>query len=298
MVAQQSFLGDLFAISTALAWSIGVIVFRKAGFQLGTIPSKSLQNGLATLFFFCTILLFDFPIFLNLDWQEWGLLFASAVLGITIGDTLFIAALNRIGASSQAIVDGLYSPLLALTGYFIFKETLSLYEVLGGFFVIFGVILGAQKSTQNVEITSKQKWEGYLLGILAQVVLVVTVALIRDLIKDHSIMTLSAYRFLIGTICYWILFSLTKHRKEIFSGYQWNATFRLNLAGTLVGPFLATILWFLGFKYSPLARAGIYNQLSTIFIIMLAAFFLKERLNRPQIIAVLFSIVGVFLVSL
>ncbi|MCB0422304.1 MAG: DMT family transporter, partial [Bdellovibrionales bacterium] len=251
-----------------------------------------------TLFFFSTLIVFHQPFWLDLSLTNWTLLALSAVLGITIGDTLFIAALNRIGPSSQAIIDGLYSPLLAVAGFFIFKEAVSFLEIMGGLLVIIGVVFGAKGFPKSSTIATKQKWEGYFLATLAQFVLVITVVLIRDLLKEHSVLTISAYRFLIGTISYWLYFSMTRHKHELFSGFKINKTFYLNLGGTFVGPFLASIFWFLGFKYAPLARAGIYNQLSTIFIIMLAAFILKETLSRLQIVAVILSIMGALLVSL
>jgi drug/metabolite transporter (DMT)-like permease len=55
-------------------------------------------------------------------------------------------------------------------------------------------------------------------------------------------------------------------------------------------------LWFAGFKYTLAGKAAVYNQLSTILIIILAAAFLGERLSRHRIAAILLALAGGWLV--
>jgi drug/metabolite transporter (DMT)-like permease len=57
------------------------------------------------------------------------------------------------------------------------------------------------------------------------------------------------------------------------------------------------IFWLAGFKYTISGRAAIYNQLSTIFIILLAFFILKEPMSKKKWVGVLLSISGALIVS-
>lgn len=66
----------------------------------------------------------------------------------------------------------------------------------------------------------------------------------------------------------------------------------------ILGPFLATLCWCLGFKYNLAGRAAIYNQLSTVFIIVLAYFFLKERMTTRKFVGLLLAITGALFVGL
>jgi len=52
-----------------------------------------------------------------------------------------------------------------------------------------------------------------------------------------------------------------------------------------------------GYKYTLAGRAAIYNQLSTIFIIIMAAIFLKEAMTRRKWLAVTCALSGALLVS-
>ena len=54
------------------------------------------------------------------------------------------------------------------------------------------------------------------------------------------------------------------------------------LAGAFFGTFLSVIFWLAGLKYTLAGRAAIYNQLSTIFIILLASIFLNEIMTKEN----------------
>ena len=66
---------------------------------------------------------------------------------------------------------------------------------------------------------------------------------------------------------------------------------------SILGTFLSVIFWLLGYKYTLAGRAAIYNQLSTIFIIIMAAIFLKEAMTRRKWLAVTCALFGAVLVS-
>ena len=52
-----------------------------------------------------------------------------------------------------------------------------------------------------------------------------------------------------------------------------------------------------GFKYLEAGRAAIYNQLSTVFIILLAYFLLKEEFTWRKAIGVILALIGAYLVA-
>ena len=70
------------------------------------------------------------------------------------------------------------------------------------------------------------------------------------------------------------------------------------LIASILGTYLSVIFWLAGFKYTLAGRAAIYNQLSTIFIIIMAVLFLKETMNVKKWIGITLSIIGAILVSM
>ena len=61
-----------------------------------------------------TMLLLGKRVDLDRPWQDWALLVGSATLGITIGDSLFFAGLQRITPGVAAVTDCLFSPMVVL----------------------------------------------------------------------------------------------------------------------------------------------------------------------------------------
>ena len=69
-------------------------------------------------------------------------------------------------------------------------------------------------------------------------------------------------------------------------------------SSAIMGTYLSVIFWLAGYKYTLAGRAAIYNQLSTIFIIVLARIFLKESFTFKKIIGLIFAIIGAILVTI
>ena len=85
---------------------------------------------------------------------------------------------------------------------------------------------------------------------------------------------------------------------EIIVFDPWELTIITIILGSFLGTYLSVIFWLAGFKYTISGRAAIYNQLSTILIIVLAFFILKEPMSKKKWFGVLLSITGALLVSL
>ena len=70
------------------------------------------------------------------------------------------------------------------------------------------------------------------------------------------------------------------------------------LFGSFLGTYLSVIFWLAGYKYTLAGKAAIYNQLSTVFIILLARYFLNEAMTMRKTVGVSLAIVGAILVGL
>jgi len=58
------------------------------------------------------------------------------------------------------------------------------------------------------------------------------------------------------------------------------------------------VLWIAGMKYISASKASILNQTSTIFVPLLAAVFLGEKLTSHRILAVLLGFAGAVVVNM
>lgn len=291
-------IGDLYAAGSALAWSFALILMRVAGHQIPPIPLTFFKNFIALILVFITLLALGEPLFVRLETYDYVRLVVSAVLGIAVADTMVASAVNRLGASMQALADCAYAPSIAFIGFVLFGELLSTWEIIGGIFVLFGVFVGA---TVTAEIKKpRDLWIGILLAAGAHIVMAVGILMVRDIFREESLIWVCSFRFLIGGLAMYIYAQIRftgRVKETLFLAFYRPDMWKTMIPMTILGPFLATLFWMAGFKYLEAGRAAIFNQLSTVFIILLAYLLLGEQLTRRKIVGVTMAVIGAVLVA-
>ena len=288
-------LGDIYAILTAICWSCGVICFDIAGRVLNSLQISLLKNIVGVLGFIGFLLLQGdpFPLF---DQHDYFILVVSGFIGVALGDLLFLASLRKIGSSLSAIISTSYSISIFILAYIMYQEVISVFAYFGGVMVISGVIVGTRESPENR--TPRDIYIGAFYGFLAHFFTAYSVLLLRPVMESHPVVPIALVRFSTGIIfsaaAIVYLNGYSELRETMAKGFGHVYL----LAGSFLGTFLSVIFWLSGYKYTLAGRAAIYNQLSTIFIIILAAIFLKEVMTTKKWAAVSLALGGAFIVSI
>ena len=288
-------LGDIYAILTAICWSCGVICFDIAGRVLNSLQISLLKNIVGVLGFIGFLLLQGdpFPLFAQ---HDYFILIVSGFIGVALGDLLFLASLRRIGSSLSAIISTSYSVSIFILAYIMYQEVISVFAYFGGVMVISGVIVGTRESPENR--TPRDIYIGAFYGFLAHFFTAYSVLLLRPVMESHPVVPIALVRFSTGIIfsaaAIVYLNGYSELRETMAKGFGHVYL----LAGSFLGTFLSVIFWLSGYKYTLAGRAAIYNQLSTIFIIILAAIFLKEVMTTKKWAAVSLALGGAFIVSI
>lgn len=291
--------GDLFAILAAVFWSVCVILMRISGFRIRPVALTLFKTAAAVPMFAVLMLVLVVvrgdPLLPELSPLDHLRLVLSAVLGVTIADTMFAAALNRLGASLQALADCIYAPSVAAVGFLMFGERLGPWELAGGSLVVAGIAVGMRPTEETPEL--RDLLSGAALAAGAHLIMAVGILMVRDLFSANSVVWVSGYRFAIAAFSLAGLALLRAPAREVFEGFRRTETWRLMIPMTFFGPFLATLFWTAGFKHIAAGRAAIYNQLSTPFIIVLASLVLHERMTRRKLVGVALAAAGAVLVG-
>ncbi|MBI5624016.1 MAG: DMT family transporter [Elusimicrobia bacterium] len=294
-------LGELSAFLCAVCWSVAVIAFRVAGDEIRSFHLTVFKTIAAALFFLLALgasRLVDasWPWVPALSGRDWALLLASAFFGITVGDVLFIMALKRLGAGLVAIVDCFYAPLTIVVAYLLFGETVPGTTLLGGGLVVSALFIGSER-TEGLSLAREKIVEGSVLALLSTVVMVVAALMIRDIFRTHNVLWVVGFRFTAAALMYGVWSLLRRDFHEVVRIRRLKSL-RPLLLGSLLGPFLATLFWFVGFKYTLAGNVAILTQLSTVFIFLLGAAVLGEPLTRRRVAAVALAVAGALVVQL
>ena len=287
-------MGDLYAVITAVCWSSAVILFDISTKNFTAIQLNVLKNFIGVFGFILTIVLFSIPS-PNFSQQDIFTLALSGFLGILIADGLFLESLRRLGSGISAVVSTIYTPTVFIIAFILFNETINLHSYIGGILVLGGITISVFQPPKTIK--KRDLYIGILFGIMANILTAYSVLIIKPIMKNNSVVYVALYRFSIGFI-FGILINILKSGiKQVIQKFKQGLTNQYVILGAFLGTYLSVIFWLAGYKYTLAGRAAIYNQLSTVFIIILARVFLKEPMTSKKIIGVSLAIFGAILVS-
>jgi len=288
-------MGDLYAVITAVCWSSAVILFDISTKNFTAIQLNVLKNFIGVFGFILTIVLFSIPS-PNFSQQDIFTLALSGFLGILIADGLFLESLRRLGSGISAVVSTIYTPTVFIIAFILFNETINLHSYIGGVLVLGGITISVFQPPKTIK--KRDLYIGILFGIMANILTAYSVLIIKPIMKNNSVIYVALYRFSIG-LFFGIIINLVKSGTKAFiQKFKQGLTNQYVVFGAILGTYLSVIFWLAGYKYTLAGRAAIYNQLSTVFIIILARVFLKEPMTSKKIIGVSLAIFGAMIVSL
>ena len=288
-------MGDLYAVITAICWSSAVILFDVSTKKFEAIQLNALKNFIGIVGFIATIIIFSIP---NPQFSNHDLfiLFISGILGILIADALFLDSLRRLGSGLSAVVSTIYSPAVFIIAFILYDETIAIQSYFGGFLVLSGIAISVYKVPKN--ITKKNIYTGIIFGLMANILTAYSVLLVKPVMEDNSIVYVALYRFGVGLIAAVIILITKNGLPHFISNFRRGLKDKRVLLGSFLGTYLSVIFWLAGYKYTLAGKAAIYNQLSTVFIILLARYFLNEVMTRRKSFGVSLAILGAIVVGL
>ena len=287
-------MGDLYAVITAVCWSSAVILFDISTKNFTAIQLNVLKNFIGVFGFILTIVLLSIPS-PSFSQQDIFTLALSGFLGILIADGLFLESLRRLGSGLSAVVSTIYTPTVFIIAFILFNETINLQSYIGGLIVLGGITISVFQPPKTIK--KRDLYIGILFGIAANILTAYSVLIIKPIMKNNSVVYVALYRFSIGLIFGIIMNLVESGTRTVIQKFKQGLTNHYVILGALMGTYLSVIFWLSGYKYTLAGRAAIYNQLSTVFIIILARIFLKEPLTSKKVIGVSLAIFGAIIVG-
>ena len=287
-------LGSVFALTSAFLWACAVILFKKSGDVFSPVSLNIYKSIVALVLVSLTMVILDIPFIPDKPINDWLLLAVSGFIGITLADLFFFMALNSLGAGIVAIVECLYLPSVIFFSFILLKENISLGAIIGGLLVLTAVFVGSMKTKKALDKTQERKspLSAIIIGCLSMIFLAAGIVMIKDLLERTDVFWATLVRVAAATVSLLVLILFHPKRKQYFRELKFSRAWLTALPASVIGNYLALLCWVAGMKYTTASRAAILNQMSSIFIFILAAIFLKERITINKTIAILLALTG------
>jgi drug/metabolite transporter (DMT)-like permease len=289
-------MGEFLSLATAIVWALAIILFKRSGETLSPFALNLFRVVISSVAFLATLPFFTANTIFPSKINDILLLSLSGIIGIVISDTLFHKALNLCGAGIMGIVDCFYSPFVAILAFWLLKETLTSLQLIGMILVICAVFLvgGGEKSLAN----RSQLIQGIITGILAMFSVAVAIVIIKPVLVHTSLLWAFAIRQLAALVIMFPIALFSSRRQEYFNSLFPTQNWYYALPGALLGSYFAALLWIAGMKYTQTGVAAILNQTNSIFILILATIFLKEKFTLLKSVATTLAVLGIILITL
>jgi len=303
-IINYTYFGETAAISAAICWSFAVIIFRSASKELSPFLITALKNSIALILFTLFFLTFNMPLWIDVfSVSDYIKIIISGLLGMGIGDVLFIYALSKIGANRVAIINSFEPAVIYIFSITMLGTILTIQQFIGFIIVISSMmIIAYEKDSDDIEPHIKKT--GMLLQILAVILSSFGIVLIKPVLnKINGNMEvqiwITTFRLFPGFIVAWIVFLFQKNKLQLLKPLKKSKNLWKIILGSGIGTFVALSFWIIGYSYiekPPIA--SIIGQTSVIFITILAWIILNEKISRIRLISMGIAITGVLLITI
>ena len=290
------YFGETLALASGFVWALAVILFRVSGRQVHPLGLNFFKNVFALPLVVLTLLVLGQPVFVAGSGRDDLVLLVSGFLGIAVSDTLFLWSLNLLGAALVAIVETFYSPFVIGLSVLYLGERMTLSQ-LGGVGLIVLAVLVIAREDHTGTVSRRNLRLGIVLGILAMLFVAVGIVMIKPLLARVSLIRATGVRLVGGAVPLGFVLLAHPRRREILRPLLVPANWKALAPGSILGAYISLIIWLGGMRYTLVSVAAALNQLNTIFIFILAAVFLREKITRSKIAAVVLAFIGAFLAS-
>ncbi len=292
--------GEILALTVAFLWAMASLIYTKVG---ETVPAFDLNllKGILAVGMLVITLLVRFTLPVGVPFKGFGLLSISGIVGIAMGDTAYLQALQAIGPRKSTLIKLLSAPSTSLIAFTFLGETLSLRMVAGILLTLFGVGLVLSERPNGVQAQPGRIWKGVALALFAAVSEAVGVVLSRAALTETSIDPLwsAFFRLFAAVIALFLWIFLTRRPAGAWIRQKPDARMWAILpVGVFMGTFIGIWLQQVALKLTAAGIAQTLMATSPLFVLLAVVLFAKERATWRAFIGVVLAIAGVGLIFL
>lgn len=289
----MEYLGEIFALITALGWALSSLFFEHASKRADSVSVNVIRLILGIIFL-GSFTLIDRGVFLPMDstLHNWKWLGLSGLVGLFFGDLFLYEAYKLIGARICMLFMTMTPLVVGVFGYLFLGETLSLLQILAMVITCSGVLLVVIKPKNRDE--KKLSPKGVLFICIGTVLEAVGIVLTKMGSMGYDASSSTQIRMICALGVFIIFLTYKKLWGKIWSVAKDRKSLLLIAGGTITATSGITFL----VAALNLGHAGIISTISStspILIIPISFVIFKERIKLKEIVGACISVFGIAL---
>jgi len=295
-------IGELAALGAAISWTVSALLYGKA-LQEAKPLSANIIRLTATGVFLIVLLavLGKFSVLASLRTDTLILAGVSGIIGLGIGDTLYMVSLKSIGVSRAVPITCTYPLFTILWAIFLVGESVTLSVVLGALAIAFGIwLLSREKNRGNEGAEKKFLPKSVAIALATAIIWSIGITMINIAVHEapdlEHAYTLNIIRVITAAVL------MTAASPIIDKNLGFTRIGRKNVIALITGGIVALGFgWFLltySFIYTLEAQAVPISSTTPLFSTFVGATLLHEELTAKGALGSIIIVFGVFLIFL
>ncbi|MEM3789364.1 MAG: DMT family transporter [Candidatus Bathyarchaeia archaeon] len=296
-------IGELAALGAALCWTFSAVLYKKALAETKPISANIVRcvgTSLVLLLFFT--LLGKVHVFTSLPVRVVLLASVSGIIGLGLGDILYMNTLEILGVARAVPITCTY-PLFSLVWAYLFAgETITLPVVFGAAVIVFGIWLltGGEKQNivKNGEPLGKIRIKGFAFALASAIIWSVSMSMINLAVKAAASLE-QAYAIntlrIVAVAVFMLALVPFGSVRRLVRGMKLKAVGML-LAGGLIAIGVGWFFLTTSFIYIPESQAVPISSTTPLFSALSGVVFLREKVTVRIAIGAIMVVAGIFLI--
>ena len=269
------------------------VVYGVVGQRIPPLHLNLIKGIIAIALLLVTILISG-ELLPNIALKPLCLLLLSGAVGIGLGDTAFLAAINYLGARRVLLIGTLAPPMTAIAAMILLKEQLSVIAWCGILLTILGVAwVVTERVPGTTDNSTTHLWQGIGCGLLAAMTNATGTVISRVAFATGSISPLWAalLRLSAAVLVILLLVNFSRHKNNTSDWQSWRVILASCFAA-FCGTYLGVWLQQTAIKLTSAGIASTLLQTSPLFVIPITVC-MGEKVSWRAIVGVIIAIVGI-----
>jgi drug/metabolite transporter (DMT)-like permease len=293
-------IGELAALGAAISWTVSAMFYAKALQKTRPISANIVRLactcGLLLLFL---VAISRFGILVDLPLNIILLACVSGMLGLGVGDTLYMLSLKNIGVANAVPISCTYPLFNLLWAVFLVGEPVTLPVILGAIAIFSGIWLLSQNGRANkTQMRKKAVTKGVFAALVAAILWSISITMINIALKetpdiDHAL-AINTFRIM-GIAASLLGLSPLIDRNSGFLKMQ-KRTVALLVAGGVVA--LGLGWFFLAYSLTETleSKAVPISSTTPLFSTLAATVLMHEKVTPESVLGSAIIVIGIFLI--
>jgi drug/metabolite transporter (DMT)-like permease len=283
-------IGALCAMGSSLTWALINLFVRRLAPDFGSVAVNALRSAAGAVFIVVWVAAAGgFADLGGMSARAFWLLAGSVILAVGLGDTVFFESVRWLGLGRAMTVSMVYPLMSAVLAVALLGEPLSPRVTTGAIITLLGIVLTV--GPRGAEPADRRHVRlGLAAALLAALAWATSVILLKPALEEVDAVSAQAVRLPLAAALLWCTPWAWRIGPQLRARGR-AAVWQLVLLGGLTAA--SSILFVAGVGRAGVAIGTVLSSTSPIFALLLAVFFLGERVRPAAVAGTALTVLGI-----